>query len=1735
MNNCLRKGFDRHSLFAPGLLTFILLLFASMLNINAQDHKPTRAGKILIPENYQPKEIADIFAKGAVTYDDMKDRAKHFKFLPGQLVVATRLDVQKKEVRARLKEISWSSVLGNDQLKVNRLVLAHELSSGPTVAIIVFDLPAGLDVFQAMKNLEREERVLWSSPNFYVEGDPRDYTPNDPRYNEQYHHPLMKNNLAWDITKGSANVVVAVTDDGVETTHLDLSANIWTNPGEIPGDGIDNDNNGYIDDVKGWDFDNNNNNPDPNVSSDDHGTHVAGIVAARMDNSTGVSGVAGMSKVMALQFYGTGGSSWTAALVAESFAYAVDNGAKILNTSYNIDGFSSDPVFIAGAQYVLDNGVLYFNSAGNNNELNPPRQVITQSLLVANTTQTDTRSSSSNYGNGIDVSAPGTSILSTITGGAYANFSGTSMATPAAAGAAALIWSAFPNLNSYQVAALLLAKADDISTQNPSIPGLLGSGRVNTFAAITSELAAPRIKAITGLPANGGGSPDPATNITVAYNQVMDPVTVNNPNNFELRGAGVNNTFNDADDVIYTLTAAAPYRIGTNFLSYAVSGSLPCGNFKLTIFSNGLKNPFGTALDGDGNGTGGDNYVHTFSISQGYFLDDDGDGYGTGNPIFGLGCQLPQGYAENGGDCNDADPLVHPGRPEICNGVDDNCDGLVDFVLQDGGSITFQNNAAISIPTTGSPGVGSLYPSVISVNGVVAPVYNVSVKLKKLNHSWVNDVDILLVGPGGEKFIILSDVGSSSSDPVNADLTLTDTSSILLNANSTIATGIFKPSNVGATDVFPAPAPAAPYNSAAPGGSATFASVFRGINANGNWSLYVVDDAGSDGGSISEGWELVISTLASACASLPAPDVSVTQPTCLVAGSIIINSPVATGNTYSIGGAYQLSPVFNALPDGDYQVTVKDALNNISPATTVTLTTSGGATWFRDFDDDGFGTANISIVSCVQPAGYVTNSLDCNDNDDTVYPGAPELCDGKDNNCDGSIDEDNGTTWYQDNDGDGFGDVSTATVKCTQPAGYVTNDLDCNDNDDTVYPGAPELCDGKDNDCDGSTDEDGGATWFRDFDDDGFGNLNSTVISCVQPAGYVTNDLDCNDNDDTVYPGAPELCDGKDNDCDGSIDEDGGATWFRDFDDDGFGNLNSTVISCVQPAGYVTNDLDCNDNDDTVYPGAPELCDGKDNDCDGSTDENMGAVWYVDNDGDGFGSDTGSIINCTQPAGYVANSIDCDDSDDTVYPGAPELCDGIDNNCDGITDGTPSLPVVTGLRNACEYVGTGQPLLFVASSIGADSYQWTVPSTVNILSGQGTDSLTVTLLPGFTALANKQLRVIAANGCGTSAMYIHYMLAQAPGAMEQISGITETCSLAGTGATASYSIPPVTGANGYVWTLPAGANMVQNNGTEVLISFNAGFVGGEISVIAVNPCGQSVRPRRLILTAGGSPVSQPGLIRGSTNACVLMPTDGSPDGIETLYSVSPVNGATGYIWTVPTGAAIVSHPAGAGVNDTVISVRFTSAFAGGQITVAAIGQCSQSAPRALTISSALIPGTPGAISSTIVEECPNRVYRYSVVAYNTSYHYWTVPPGATILSGQGTSSIDVNFSFAPVSGNISVTAINGCATGKTRSLGVSMTNCTPPLPVVSSAVKGNEEFDIAVYPNPNNGNFRILSKTRSLMMMNLKVFDLFGRTIWQGRVLPGEQINIGNKLPKGTYLLQVAQENQDKTIRMIIH
>jgi uncharacterized protein (TIGR02145 family) len=186
--------------------------------------------------------------------------------------------------------------------------------------------------------------------------------------------------------------------------------------------------------------------------------------------------------------------------------------------------------------------------------------------------------------------------------------------------------------------------------------------------------------------------------------------------------------------------------------------------------------------------------------------------------------------------------------------------------------------------------------------------------------------------------------------------------------------------------------------------------------------------------------------------------------------------------------------------------------------------------YLPDADGDGY----TAVGAC-------TGSMnDCNDNDSTIHPGALEVCDEIDNNCDGQIDEGLPTnTYYLDNDQDGYGDPNISLTKCSQPAGYVTVNGDCDDNDANINPGSAEICDEIDNNCNGLIDE--GLPfeiYFADCDNDGYGNPSITLIKCLQPAGYVTNGDDCNDNNSMVNPNATEVCgDNIDNDCDGEIDE----------------------------------------------------------------------------------------------------------------------------------------------------------------------------------------------------------------------------------------------------------------------------------------------------------------------------------------------------------------------------------------------------------------------------------------------------------------------------------------------------------------------------------------------------------------------------------------------------------------------
>ena len=237
-----------------------------------------------------------------------------------------------------------------------------------------------------------------------------------------------------------------------------------------------------------------------------------------------------------------------------------------------------------------------------------------------------------------------------------------------------------------------------------------------------------------------------------------------------------------------------------------------------------------------------------------------------------------------------------------------------------------------------------------------------------------------------------------------------------------------------------------------------------------------------------------------------------------------------------------------------------------------------------------------------------------------------------------------------------------------------SSDVDCDDADPASYPGAEEVCDGADNDCDGDVDEDGGSAWYADSDGDGYGDAGEVVFACAQPTGAVDDASDCDDGDAEVHPGADELCDGIDNDCDDETDEDDAvdaSTWYADSDGDGYGDPNETSMACSQPVGSTADASDCDDDDAAINPEASEQCDGVDNDCDDEIDESDAddaSTWYADADGDGFGDVDSTTLACAPPSGYTIDSSDCDDGDAAINPVATELCDGVDNDCDGDTD-----------------------------------------------------------------------------------------------------------------------------------------------------------------------------------------------------------------------------------------------------------------------------------------------------------------------------------------------------------------------------------------------------------------------------------------------------------------------------------
>jgi len=356
----------------------------------------------------------------------------------------------------------------------------------------VLDLPNATGV----EDLEAAKAVLKQRPAVkYVTMDiyGRDMLiPDDPRYSQQEHLPQISCPQAWDIQPGQnapQSVVIAILDTGVDLNHPDLMANLWVNPGEVPGDGIDNDGNGYVDDHQGWDFFYDDNVPD---DQDSHGTHVAGLAAAIGNNGVGVVGSGYNLTIMPVKVLGDSGFGTLNALLL-GIVYAADNGADVINMSL---GF---PVFVPeidpAIQYAVEKDVVVVAAAGNddsNLDRFPQSPVCNDGndnwvLGVAAVDSSDRKASFSNYGQQyVDVAAPGVNVLATVPTfmGSYGRMSGTSMASPVAAGVVGLLKAYRPDFSYNRFIAAISEFSDSIAEQNPGFEELLGQGRVNAELAL---------------------------------------------------------------------------------------------------------------------------------------------------------------------------------------------------------------------------------------------------------------------------------------------------------------------------------------------------------------------------------------------------------------------------------------------------------------------------------------------------------------------------------------------------------------------------------------------------------------------------------------------------------------------------------------------------------------------------------------------------------------------------------------------------------------------------------------------------------------------------------------------------------------------------------------------------------------------------------------------------------------------------------------------------------------------------------------------------------------------------------------------------------------------------------------------------------------------------------------------------------------------------------------------------
>ncbi|MBU1178548.1 S8 family serine peptidase [Patescibacteria group bacterium] len=486
-----RAVFFSQTLVVTGLAGFLvsLLLLGTMNDINNNPAASSPEGQGVL--EYIPGEVIVKF-KPAVK-GQLEKEAK-----PQKMGLVSVDEISQQNQAQKVEKVfgdEAKNVTSEKKEKLPQGVISPDLS---TVYKISF--PEEADVQRIVTEYKNDPAIEYAEPNYKVETS---RTPNDPylsssgtwgqAYDDLWGLKKISAEYAWDVNVGSADVVVAVIDTGVDYNHEDLADNIWANTDEVASNGIDDDGNGYVDDVYGYDFYNGDADP---IDDHGHGTHCSGTIAAVTNNNKGVAGTSWNSQIMGVKFLGANGSGWLSD-AALSIKYAADNGADVLSNSWG--GWGRSQTLQDAINYAYSKGTVFVAAAGNSNWDTSDYQPagMENVITVAATDYTDSRASFSNYGDEVDVAAPGVDILSlkavgtsmgSAVGDKYTRASGTSMACPHVAGAAALIWSESPNYTNQEVEQVLETTADDLG--DIGFDPYFGHGRINALAALGGEPSA---------------------------------------------------------------------------------------------------------------------------------------------------------------------------------------------------------------------------------------------------------------------------------------------------------------------------------------------------------------------------------------------------------------------------------------------------------------------------------------------------------------------------------------------------------------------------------------------------------------------------------------------------------------------------------------------------------------------------------------------------------------------------------------------------------------------------------------------------------------------------------------------------------------------------------------------------------------------------------------------------------------------------------------------------------------------------------------------------------------------------------------------------------------------------------------------------------------------------------------------------------------------------------------------